>query len=102
MPKTKVFTVDSVQLSIASVTGRVRVQALGKARTSGWTDAELIDTPRPPADGNIHLDFVATKPTGIVLQVITPIGAERTIQGVQAMSASWFTPKPAKSENASK
>ena len=67
-------------LSIASVTGRLRVLTAGSVRTSGWSDPELIDTPNPPTDGNIHLDFVASAPTGMVLQVISPIGADRTLQ----------------------
>lgn len=80
MPKTKVSTLESVELSSASVTGRVRVITTGSVPTSGWADPELMDTPNPPRDGSIHLDFVATAPTGPVLQVITPVGAERTLQ----------------------
>ena len=80
MSKTRVYSVETVQLSSATVTGRVRVLAAGSAPTSGWADPELIDTPNPPRDGNVHLDFVATAPSGTVLQVITPISAERTLQ----------------------
>lgn len=80
MSKTKVYTVETVQLSIGSVTGRVRILTAGSVRTSGWSDPELIDKPNPPKDGNIHLDFVASAPTGMVFQAITPISADRTLQ----------------------
>ena len=80
MSKIKVRTVDSVSLSFASVTGRVAVEALGTVTTGGWSEAELVDTPQPPADGNHHLDFVAKPPEGIAIQVVSPISASRTLQ----------------------
>lgn len=78
--KTKVRTVDSVELTIASVTGRITVTAMGTVATGGWSNAELVDTPHPPEDENHHFDFVATAPTGIAVQVISPIAAQRTVQ----------------------
>jgi hypothetical protein len=43
--------------------------------TSGWTCPELAPFVyvTPPADGILDLDFVATAPTGITLQVFTRI-----------------------------
>ena len=73
--KTKIYEVDSVQVTVTSVNGHIRVDSNGKVNTSGWSDSALVDTPRPPSDGRHHLDFVAEPPTGIVLQVITPIAA---------------------------
>jgi hypothetical protein len=79
MRKTKVMEVKAVELSSAGVTGKVRIDAAGQVNTSGWTDAELIDSEGAAADGNRHFDLVATAPTGIVQQVILPIAASRTI-----------------------
>lgn len=80
MSKSKVRTVDSVDLSLASVTGRVTIEASGTVSTGGWSEAELVDTVRPPDDGNHHLDFVAKPPDGIATQVILPISARHSIQ----------------------
>ena len=80
MSKSKVRTVDSLSLSLASVTGRVTVEATGTVTSGGWTDVELIDTRNPPTDGNHHFDFVAKPPEGIATQVILPISARRSIQ----------------------
>lgn len=80
MAQTKIPQVESVSLSLASSPGRIIVIASGTVPTSGWTEPELVDTCGAPADGNVHLDFVASKPAGIVLQVISPIGAKRFVQ----------------------
>lgn len=87
MSKSKVRTVDSFSLSLASVTGRVPVEATGTVTSGGWTDAELIDTRHPPNDGNHHLDFVAESPDGIATQVILPISASR--RTTQAVSGNF-------------
>lgn len=51
------------------------------AATSGWTDPAL--TPyvyvHPPADGIQEYDFVAVRPTGITMPVLTPISASDII-----------------------
>ena len=53
------------------------IDAFGTVATSGWTDGRLeprfyIDF---PADGIQDFDFCATPPSGMTLQVITPITA---------------------------
>jgi hypothetical protein len=57
----------------------IAVSAEGWVPTSGWSHPDL--TPWvyivPPKDGILDLDFVATPPTGIVLQVLTKIGVAR-------------------------
>jgi hypothetical protein len=80
MSKGKVRSVDSVALSLASGNGRVTVEVSGTVSSGGWSEPELVDTPRPPDDGNHHLDFVATPPDGIATQVILPISARHSIQ----------------------
>jgi hypothetical protein len=72
--KKPVYKVDRV---VAKMVGNtVVIHAYGRVTTSGWTDAELV-----AANGTastLVFRFVATKPTGIVLQVITAIDAEKT------------------------
>jgi hypothetical protein len=80
MNKTKVRTIDELEVSVASVTGRVSIAAAGTVNTGGWRHPELVDTPHPPQDGNRHFDFVAMAPDGPVPQVIQPIAATRTVQ----------------------
>ena len=82
--KTKIYEIDSVKLTVSGA-AKIKVSAVGKVRTSGWTGAQLMAS----ADGKesagdaavitMHYDFVATKPTGIVTPVISPITAETTL-----------------------
>jgi hypothetical protein len=48
---------------------------IGSVTSSGWSHAELSPWVyiSPPADGIYDFDFLATPPTGIALDVITPI-----------------------------
>jgi hypothetical protein len=79
--KIKVLSVETVILSSASVNGKIKVVVTGQVGTPGWSGADLVRTVNPPKDGKIHLDFVATKPSGMSIQVVTPIGAAVTFQG---------------------
>jgi hypothetical protein len=58
--------------------GLLTIASSGTVTTSGWCCGEL--QPRvyihPPVDGVWDWDFVATAPTGIVLNVISPIAAQ--------------------------
>jgi hypothetical protein len=58
----------------------ISVSASGWVPTSGWTHPELAPWMyiSPPSDGVLDLDFVATAPTGIVLQVFSKIGTVKT------------------------
>jgi hypothetical protein len=53
----------------------ISVSAIGKVPTTGWTHPDLAPWMyiTPPKDGILDLDFVASPPTGIVLQVLTRI-----------------------------
>jgi hypothetical protein len=66
--------------------GTFLVQAWGKVKTSGWTSPQLLPVAGfPDADGTMTFAFVAVPPTGIVLQILTPIFA----------AALWSPPDPA-------
>jgi hypothetical protein len=80
MNQTKVRTVESLQLTISSVTGRVTIRANGATSTGGWTNPTLVDTCNPPADGHRHFDFVATRPDRPSTDAITPISAQHVVQ----------------------
>lgn len=80
--KTKIYEIESVSLSVTGA-ARITFRAAGRTRTGGWTEPELrpaaVET---PADGDsdvvtMHYDFVATGPTGIATDALTPIAAER-------------------------
>jgi len=78
--KTRISKIDSVKLSVSSVM-KIKVSATGKVPTSGWTEPQLVPSPRTDKPENsdavtMHFDFVATKPTGVVNQVETTIDAE--------------------------
>ena len=74
----------------------VQVCARGTVPTGGWTNAQLrpVIYVQAPPNGIYDFDFVATPPTGIVPQVITPIKAVRIwtpypagLHGVRVKSA---------------
>jgi small ligand-binding sensory domain FIST len=81
--KTKIYAVQEVTLTISGA-AMVTVIAKGTVRTGGWTEPELKPSEQSFEDSGgpdvetVHLDFVATKPTGIVTQAITPIAAQRS------------------------
>jgi hypothetical protein len=73
--KTRIYQIEAVKLSVSGH---------GAVRTGGWTEPQLIPSSARTDTGDnsdvvtVHFDFVATKPTGIVTQAITPIAAETT------------------------
>ncbi len=56
-----------------------RVRAIGIVPTVGWTEAQLVPSASPPSDGEVHLDFVAKPPGGIMAPVVTDIDASTTL-----------------------
>ncbi|MEY2561242.1 MAG: hypothetical protein QOG51_1657 [Verrucomicrobiota bacterium] len=81
--KTKIYQIDAVKLTVSGA-GKIKVSATGSVSTGGWTGSQLVpsathkEKAENPDAVTLHFDFVATKPTGIVTTVITPIGAETT------------------------
>jgi len=76
-----VMDVKSASVSVLKNTSKpnelIAVSASGQVPTTGWTNPMLVGVIHivPPADGIWDFEFVATKPTGIVGQVVLPIHA---------------------------
>jgi|GEM_PF-4829033 len=71
-----VYAVDMVDVDVAeSHPPQYAIRACGRVTTSGWGPAWLrpIPTKKPPKDGVYEFEFVAIPPSGIALQVISPI-----------------------------
>lgn len=77
MSQMRLFSITSVELALLkSNPPKMSVSVTGMATTSGWTNPKLVPLEEVlSADGILDLDFVAKAPTGIVLQVLTPIAA---------------------------
>lgn len=81
--KTKIYQIEAVELSVSGAE-KIKVSSSGAVRTGGWAEPQLIPSSAPTDTGDnsdvvtVHFDFVATRPTGIVTQAITPIAAETT------------------------
>ncbi|UVK54844.1 hypothetical protein DBIPINDM_001310 [Mesorhizobium sp. AR02] len=81
--QSRIHSIDKVHveglLVIPENPPAIAVSASGWVPTSGWSLPDL--TPWiyivPPKDGILDLDFVATQPTGLVLQVFTKIGVTK-------------------------
>ena len=78
MAKKQIMSVSEVDLTALPGSGSgYTITAVGDVSSGGWTDPELV--PRmsvsAPKDGIYDYDFVATKPSGFVAQVITKIRA---------------------------
>jgi hypothetical protein len=74
----KIAQIDSVSVSLIKTNPpQLKIDAQGQAASPGWTNPTL--SPRvyvqPPPDGIWDFDFVATPPSGVVPQVLTPISA---------------------------
>jgi hypothetical protein len=77
--QSRIYSVEDVQVEglmvIPENPPAISVSASGKVPTSGWTHADIapwiyITIPR---DGILDLDFIASPPTGIALQVVSKI-----------------------------
>lgn len=81
--QSRIYSVDEVHVESLIVIPEnppaIAVSAKGTVLTTGWTQPDL--TPWvyivPPKDGILDLDFVATHPVGLVLQVICPISVTK-------------------------
>jgi hypothetical protein len=92
-----VFSVDGVCFAVdKSNPPQLQVSALGQVNTSGWKAPMLLPHVYvvPPADGVLDLDFMATPPSGMALQVISPITGDVAvtlvdwIKGVRVRSST--------------
>jgi len=83
-----VATVVSVQCVVTKSPARLEVTANGEVPTGGWTGVALNRRTyvAAPTDSIWEYDFVATPPTGMATQVITPISAEDTWADYPAQS----------------
>jgi len=72
--KQLVYDVNTV--TAKRVGNKVVIRAQGRVPTGGWTGGELVATQGTAT--MLAFRFVATKPTGIVTQVFTPITASKT------------------------
>ena len=95
-PQKAVMRVRVASVMVIKTPHTVQVCARGTVPTGGWTNAQLrpVIYIQAPPNGIYDFDFVATPPTGIVPQVITPIKAMRMwtpapagLHGVRVKSA---------------
>jgi hypothetical protein len=82
--QSRIYSIEEVHLEslmrIPENPPVISVSAKGWVPTSGWTHPELAPWMyiKPPTDYILDLDFVATAPTGPVLQVFSKIGVVKT------------------------
>lgn len=72
----RIYEVTDIKLNILKTNPpQLRIMAKGKVTSSGWSNPQLIQFNyiQPPPDGIYDFDFVATRPTGIVLTVISDV-----------------------------
>ena len=73
----KLYSVTQVAVTkVSEQPLRLFIQADGLASTTGWKNPRLDGSGDPnPADAILEFSFEADRPTGIVLQMLTPISA---------------------------
>ncbi len=75
----RIYQIEKIEIEslivIPEIPPVITVSAEGWTVTSGWSQPELAPWMyiMPPKDGILDLDFIATPPTGIALQVLTRI-----------------------------
>ena len=79
-----IYKLNSIDLAVIKTNPpKLQINALGMVRTSGWKNPTL--KPRvyiqEPPDGIWEFDFVADPPTGIALQIVSPIGCSYLYEG---------------------
>jgi len=90
MPKSKIYRVDAVQLTVLeSYPPKIRIKAYGLVPTGGWSAPELIPYVYiiPPVDGIQDFDFAAQPPPDAAIQVLRPIEASHVIENT---APSWL------------
>lgn len=84
----KVMKVNKVLFHLTkSKPPQLLLYAEGEVPTSGWSDAQLSPYVylAPPKDGIWDFDFIAAVPTGIVLDVVSPVAAD-----FHSVAPPWF------------
>ena len=96
----RVYSIDDVQVeklvTTPEIPSIIYVSATGQVPTTGWSHPDLAPFVYivPPKDGILDMDFVATPPSGLALQLFTKIAVAkafpvpRWVVGV-SRSASW-------------
>ena len=74
--KTPIYKITNLTYTLTSA-NQAMLHAEGEVTTSGWTEPALAN-PRI-GDGILHLDFVAKRPDGQVLEVISPIATKHAL-----------------------
>ncbi len=72
-----IYQVDAV--NVTRVKGGLQIRASATMSTPGWTDVRL--KLKSSKSGHLIFEMVGTPPTGIVAQVLTPIGVLATWKG---------------------
>lgn len=64
------------------------IGATGQVNSSGWTEPQLSAWMyiKPPADGILDFDFIAKKPSGVVLWALCPISADTTLPDIDLLN----------------
>lgn len=94
----RVYTVDKVDCALLkSNPPALAIRADGWVNSSGWSNAHLSEWVyiTPPGDGILDLDFIAKKPEGFVIWVVTPVHADLILRPVD-MANFWGPGLPLK------
>jgi len=84
--KELIYKITDLTYTLSSV-NQATIHAEGEASTPHWANPELAN-PRI-GDGILHFDFIAQRPDGAQLEVITPIAAQHILPlGPQAQDVT--------------
>ncbi len=82
----KIYKSEEIKLDILkSNPPKLSITSKGKTRTTGWRDGQLMprfNLSHPALNGVYEFDFIAQIPTGITLQILTPISANYTLSKI--------------------
>jgi len=90
MSYTKIHSIEKACFSILKrKPAIISIQAFGTVTTSGWAEGKLIPYVyiTPPENGIQEFDFIAKRPDGIVMEVLTPIVASYHLEDTKWLSA---------------
>ncbi len=83
--QTKIYEITDVQLAILkSEPPMLSITASGNVTTRGWSNPLLIPYVYivSPEDGMYEFDFSTNRPTGMVIQAISPIAASTILEEI--------------------